>query len=286
MRLMNRRRQILFLFLISAITSGLVGYTMFRWRRPIDEDRAAEFAKLHAKPPEGALFLGVRLLNISGERRYVVSWKVLYESLWPLRGRLIEVQVSRRGRVLDVLDYPLPREEFRANISRVLAYQIAERVLSTETNYSSSSPELIGPLVDYRGDWQFSWKRRVGVFTIFGASFIVSVDADTGETRIMLDTLEEAPRLEAPERVEVSREQAVNIAELFVKQYENVTSIYPSETELGFIEHPEGSSNYVAVWRIRLMGRLYGDQFPQHGFAGTVIVDAITGRVLDAIFLS
>ena len=239
-----------------------------------------EIAERHVKPPADAICQGVRSLNISEEEFYVVSWKS--------NSNLIEVQMNNKGRVVDKIDYHFSSEESNGSISKMLARKIAEGLLICETNYSPASQELKEPEVFYvrgvgggAGYWKFYWQRRAGNFTIFSAEFLAKVDADTGKAKVWVNTLDEVPRLEPPERIEVSKERAMEIAwNYFAEHLENASLRRFTRVVLGIVVHPEGSSNYSAVWRVDIEGT--GIEDWQLVWEGTAfLIDALSGDVID-----
>lgn len=278
----GNRTTILVCLLFSAVIVSYIGYILIRGPSTIDEGRALEIAERHVKPPADAICQGVRLLNISEEEFYVVSWKS--------NSSLIEVQMNNKGRVVDKIDYHFSPEESNSSISKMLARKIAEGLLICETNYSPANQELKEPEVFYvrgvgggAGYWKFYWQRQVGNFTIFGAEFLAKVDADTGKAKVWVNTLDEVPRLEPPERIEISRERAMDIAwNHFAEHLENASLRRFTRVILGIMEHPEGSSNYSAVWRVDVEGT--GIEDGQLVWEGTAfLIDALSGDVIDAV---
>ena len=261
--------------LLIVVVAGSVSYILIRWPSTIDEEKAMEIARRSVEPPADLVFQRVRSFNISGKECYVVSWKN--------NCSLIEVQVSKNGKILDTIDYHYPTEESNINISRTLARNIAESLLREETRYGPESTEIGEPEVYYGGGvayWEFFWQRRVGNFTIFDADFLVRVDADTGEAETMINTLDDVPPLEAPEYIEISKKWAKEIAwSCFAEHLENATLSKFTRIILGITEHPEDSSNYTAAWRVDVDGT--GIENGQLVWKGTAfLIDAFTGEIL------
>ena len=268
---------------------GFVVYDVFQQNRNITPEKAFSIASNTINPPPQATPLGVKILNTTTNQNYLISWKITYKALDPREGMLVEAQVTKKGEIQSIIQYSLAENEYMANISKILAYQIAEDTLQNILNTPSSHNTGI-PTIYYAGwTWDITWEKTIEDYIIPEATFQVKIDANTGRVISIDNKLDTVQNITPPNETNIKRIIAIQIAETHIinqlktgYQVENPQIRGPTITEKTLTEHPRDTGQYIPTWTVITRADCIKDG-KIVTLGASITIDAQTGEIVNEI---
>jgi len=268
---------------------GFIVYGVFQQNWRITPEKAFNIASNTINPPPQATPLGVKTLNTTTNQNYIVAWKITYKALDPREGMLIEVQVTKKGEIQSIIHYPLTENEYMANISKILAYQIAEETLQNILNTPSSHNTGI-PTIYYAGrTWDITWEKTIEDYIIPEATFRVKIDANTGSVILIDNKLDIIQNITPPNETNIKRIIAIQIAETHIinqlktgYHVENPQIRGPTITEKILIERPRDTGQYTPAWTVITRADCIKDG-KIVTLGASITIDAQTGEIVNEI---